>query len=336
MPVTDIGIDLGTATIIVYVKGRGVLYQEPSIAAYDRDTNKILAFGTEAEQIIGRTPGNIVGIRPLKNGVISDFVVTERMLRHFIRKSMGFRNILKPRICICVPSGVTDIEKRAVEEASYRAGARDAVIVREPVVAAMGAGVDIMKPCGTLVVNIGGGVTEIAVVSLGGIVVSQTLKVAGESFNEAIRNYVSTKYDLFIGEQMAQEIKISLCSVSNEMAGDSKLQKIEVRGRKNDSGVPASVTLTAEQAAEAVAPPIRQIVDAVHGVIEKTPPDLAGDIAERGIVLTGGGAMIAGMENAVMRETGIRAILAENPQQAVAIGTGGYIQALSEFEKRRF
>nr|WP_027870973.1 rod shape-determining protein [[Eubacterium] cellulosolvens] len=336
MPVTDIGIDLGTATIIVYVKGRGVLYQEPSIAAYDKDANKILAFGTEAAQIIGRTPGNIVGIRPLKNGVISDFVVTERMLRHFIRKSMGFRNILKPRICICVPSGVTDIEKRAVEEASYRAGARDAVIVREPVVAAMGAGVDIMKPCGTMVVNIGGGVTEIAVVSLGGIVVSQTLRVAGESFDAAIRNYVSAKYDMFIGEQMAQEIKISLCSVSNEMAGDLKLKKIEVRGRKNDSGVPASVTLTAEQAADAVAGPIRQIVDAVHGVIEKTPPDLAGDIAERGIILTGGGAMIAGMEKAVMRETGIRTILAENPQQAVAIGTGGYIQALSEFEKRRF
>ncbi len=332
MPVTDIGIDLGTATIIVYVKGRGILYQEPSIVAYDRDANKILAFGTEASHILGRTTGNVVGIRPLKDGVISDFVVTERMLRYFIKKSMGIRNILKPRICICVPSGVSDIERRAVEEASYRAGARDAVIVKEPVAAALGAGLEIMRPSGNLIVNIGGSVSEIAVLSVGGIVISQTLHVAGETFNQAIQRYARRKYGMIIGERIAEEIKISLCSVSS--APD--FTQMTVNGRDAEAGFPRTEIFTAEQVQEAIARPIHQIVDAVHAVIEKTPPDLANDIAERGIVLTGGGAMVRGIDRAITRSTGIRALLVDRPQQTVAIGTGKYIQEMAEFEKRRF
>ncbi|MDO4622219.1 MAG: rod shape-determining protein [Eubacteriales bacterium] len=331
MPVTDIGIDLGTATIIVYVKGKGILYQEPSLVVFDRDANKILAFGTEAEQILGRTPGNIVGIHPLKGGVISDFRITERMLRYFIRKSMGLRNILKPRICICVPSGITAIEKKTVEEAAYRGGAREAVIVREPLVAAMGAGIDIMRPSGNMVINIGGDVTEIAVLSLGGIVISQTLKTAGTAFDRAIAAYVRRNYGVIITEQQAEEIKISIGSADD----DGEDLQMEIEGRDADAGFPQTVVLNSEMIREAVAEPLHVITESVRGIIEKTPPDLANDVAERGIVLTGGGAMLAGLETALEKATGIRTMLAENPQQAVALGTGLYIQQMSEFEKRR-
>lgn len=332
MPVTDIGIDLGTATIIVYVKGKGILYQEPSVVAYDRDANKIIGFGSEAVQALGKTSGNIVGIRPLKNGVISDFIITERMLQYFIRKSMGLRNFLKPRICISVPGSISDIERRSVEEAAYRGGARDAVIVREPVVAAMGAGIDIMRPSGNLIVNIGGDLTEIAVLSLGGIVMSQTLNIAGSSFDAAIRSYVRDTYGIIIGEQTAEEVKIRIGSVSSE-AG---IQQIEVRGRDVDAGVPRTIRLHVDEVREAVSRPVHQIVDAVHGVIERTQPDLANDIAERGIILTGGGAMLDGLERAIGRSTGIRTMLADHPQQAAALGTGLYIRTMADFEKRRF
>lgn len=330
MPVTDIGIDLGTATIIVYVKGKGIMYQEPSLVAYDRDANKIMAFGSEAQQILGRTAGNIMAIHPLKQGVISDFLVLESMLRYFIRKSMSFRNFLKPRICICVPSGVRDIERRAVEEAAYRAGARDAEIVKEPIVAAIGAGLDIMRPNGNMVVNIGGGLTDIAVLSLGGIVMSQTLKVAGESFNEAIREFIRQRHNLIIGEQTAEEIKILIGSVSS----DPELTQLEVKGRDSNTGIPRTIHMTRAQVLEAVRPQVRQIVEAVRGVIEKTPPDLAADVAGRGIVLTGGGAMLAGMEDAIAKYTGIPTVLVDNPQQTVAQGTGLYIQQMSAFDKR--
>ena len=330
--VTDIGIDLGTATIIVYVKGKGILLQEPSLVAFDRDENKIRAFGEEAEQMIGHTAGNLMEIRPLREGAISNYVVTERMLQYFIRKSMGHRNFLKPRIVICIPSGITDVERRAVEEATYRAGARDAIIVKAPVVAAMGAGLDIMRPNGNLIVDVGGGITEIASLSLGGIVVSHTLKVAGDAFDDAIVQYARDTHGLYIDLTTAEKLKLGIGSTHHR--GDP-LTRMEVRGRDIDAGFPRSVTLTPDHIREAVAGRIRQVVQAVRTVMEKTPPDLAADIAERGIVLSGGGAQILGLDAAIERSTGIRTLLCDDPQTAVARGTGQYIRMMTQFERRR-
>lgn len=328
--VTDIGIDLGTSTVIVYARGRGILYQEPCIAAYDSDACRIVGFGAEAAGMIGRATGNVVGIRPLKDGVIADFVVLERMLRYFIRKSLGIRNILKPRVCICVPSGVTDVERRQVQEAAYRAGAREAVIIDEPVAAALGAGLDIERPSGNLVVCIGGDITEIAVISMGGIVMLQTLKIAGNSFTEAISDYIRRKDGAIITHRSAEEIKLSIASVSSEEGMDTA----RVKGRDEASAVPREISVTRDDVRKATAPMIHQIVDAIRAVIEKTPPDLANDIAERGIVLTGGGAMLAGTEKAVNRATGISTVLTDIPQQAAAMGTGKYIHLASELEKQ--
>ncbi|MDY6287154.1 MAG: rod shape-determining protein [Bilifractor sp.] len=328
--VTDIGIDLGTSTVIVYARGRGILYQEPCIAAYDSDASRIVSFGTEAAGMIGRAADNIVGIRPLKDGVIADFVVVERMLRYFIRKSLGIRNILKPRVCIAVPGGVTDVERRQIQEAAYRAGAREAVIIDEPIAAALGAGLDIARPSGNLVVCIGGDVTEIAVISMGGIVMLQTLKIAGGSFTEAIRDQVRRQDNAIITHRCAEEIKLGIASVSSEEGADA----VSVKGRNETSAVPVAITVTRDDVRKAVFPMIHQIVDTIRAVIEKTPPDLANDIAERGIVLTGGGAMLAGLENAVKRATGIPTVLTDIPQQAAAIGTGKYIRLASEMEKQ--
>ncbi len=328
--VTDIGIDLGTATIIVFVKGKGILLQEPSLVAFDRDENTIRAFGEEAAQMIGHTPGNLMEIRPLREGVISDYSITVRMLQYFIRKSMGHRNFLKPRIVICLPSGVTDIERRAVEEATYRAGAREAVIVKGPVAAAMGAGLDIMKPNGNMVVDVGGGITEIASLSMGGIVVSQTLKVAGDAFDEAIVQYARDMYGLYIDRTTAEKLKIGIGSTRRR--GDP-LTRMEIRGRDIDAGFPRRVTMTPEQIREALEGKIRQIVEAVRTIIEKTPPDLASEIAERGIVVTGGGAQVNGLDRAIEKYTGIQTVLCDDPQTAVARGTGEYIRAVAEMKR---
>lgn len=330
--VTDIGIDLGTSTIIVYVKGKGILLQEPSLVAYDRDKNRIRACGEEAEQVIGHATGNIMEIRPLRDGTISDFMITEQMLQYFIRKSMGRRNFLKPRIVICMPSGVTDIEKRAVEETTYRVGAREAMIVKAPVAAAMGAGLDILRANGNMVVDVGGGITEIASLSLGGVVVSQTLKVAGDAFNEAIVQYARDAFGLYIDVTTAEKIKIGLGSTRRR--GDV-LTRMEVRGRDIDAGFPRTITLTPDQVHEAVSGKIRQIVEAVRTIIEKTPPDLATDIAARGIVLTGGGAQLSGLDKAIERLTGIPTVLCSDPQTAVARGTGQYIRQMVRLEQDR-
>ena len=330
--VTDIGIDLGTSTVIVYVKGKEILLQEPCLVAYDRDRNIIRAVGEEAEHTIGRATGNIMAIRPMRDGVITDFTVAEQMLQYFIRKSMGHRNFLKPRIVICMPSGVTDIEKHAVEEITYRTGARDAVIVRAPVVAAMGAGLDILRANGNMIVDVGGGITEIASLSLGGVVVSQTIKVAGDAFNEAIVQYVRDAHGLYIDVTTAEKIKIGIGS--SRRRGDV-LTRMEVRGRDIDAGFPRTVTLTPDQVREAVSGKVRQIVEAVRTIIEKTPPDLATDIAARGIVLTGGGAQLAGLDKAIERLTGITTILCEDPQTAVARGTGQYIRQMVRLEQER-
>lgn len=326
---TDIGIDLGTASILVYIKGKGVVLKEPSVVAFDRDTNKIKAIGEEARLMIGRTPGNIVAVRPLRQGVISDYTVTEKMIKHFIQKAIGKRTFKKPRIAVCVPSGVTEVEKKAVEDATWQAGARSVDIIEEPIAAAIGAGIDIAKPCGNMIVDIGGGTTDIAVISLGGAVVSTSIKIAGDDFDEAIVRFMRKKHNLLIGERTAEEIKIKIgCAFPRQ-----EVITMDVRGRNLVTGLPKTITVTSEETEEALREATSQIVVAVHSVLEKTPPELSSDIAERGIVLTGGGALLQGLEELIESKTGINTMTAEDPMTAVAIGTGRYIECLSESGK---
>lgn len=322
---TDIGIDLGTASILVYIKGKGVVLKEPSVVAFDRDTNKIKAIGEEARLMLGRTPGNIVAVRPLRQGVISDFTVTEKMLEHFVKKAVGKRTFRKPKIAVCVPSGVTEVEKRAVEDATYQAGAREVFIIEEPIAAAIGAGIDISRPCGNMIVDIGGGTTDVAVISLGGTVVSTSIKIAGDDFDEAIVRYMRKKHNLLIGERTAEDIKIKVGSCYPRAEVDS----IDVRGRNLVTGLPKTVTVTSEETEEALREATAQIVEAVHSVLERTPPELTADIADRGIVLTGGGALLRGLEELLESKTGINTMTAEDPMQCVAIGTGKYVESLS-------
>ncbi len=321
----DIGIDLGTASILVYVKGKGVVLKEPSVVAFDRDTNKIKAIGEEARLMLGRTPGNIVAVRPLRQGVISDYTVTEKMMKYFIQKAVGKKSLRKPIISVCVPSGVTEVEKKAVEDATFQAGARDVKIIEEPIAAAIGAGIDISKPCGNMIVDIGGGTTDIAVISLGGTVVSTSIKIAGDDFDEAIVRYMRKKHNLLIGERTAEDIKIKVgtCYPLAEPL------VMDVRGRNLVTGLPKTVTVTSEETEEALREPTLQIVDAVHSVLEKTPPELAADVADRGIVLTGGGALIRGLENLIEAHTGINTMTAEEPLTCVAIGTGKFVEFLA-------
>ena len=319
---TDIGIDLGTASILVYVRGKGVVLKEPSVVAFDRDTNKIKAIGEEARLMIGRTPGNIVAVRPLRQGVISDYTVTEKMLNHFIRKALGKRTFKKPRISVCVPSCVTEVEKKAVEDATYQVGAREVTIIEEPIAAAIGAGIDIAKPCGNMIVDIGGGTTDIAVISLGGTVVSTSIKIAGDDFDEAIVRYMRKKHNLLIGERTAEEIKIKIGSAYRR----PEVATLDVRGRNLVTGLPKTITVTSEETEEALKETTSQIVEAVHSVLEKTPPELAADIADRGIVLTGGGCLLQGLEELIEEKTGINTMTAEDPMTAVAIGTGKFIE----------
>ena len=328
---TDIGIDLGTASVLVYVKGKGVVLKEPSVVAFDRNTNKIKAIGEEARLMLGRTPGNIVAVRPLRQGVISDYTVTEKMLSYFISRTVG-KSLFgrKPRISVCVPSGATEVEKKAVEDATYQAGAREVSIIEEPVAAAIGAGIDIAKPCGNMIVDIGGGTADIAVISLGGVVVSNSIKVAGDDFDEAIVRFMRKKHNLLIGERTAEEIKINVGTVYKRPENLTK----DVRGRNLVTGLPKTVTVTSEETEEALREPAYQIVDAVHNVLERTPPELAADISDRGIVLTGGGSLIQGLEELIEEKTGINTMTAEDPLTAVAIGTGKYIEYLADDDKK--
>ncbi|MBQ6537864.1 MAG: rod shape-determining protein MreB, partial [Eubacterium sp.] len=280
----DIGIDLGTASILVYLNGKGVVLKEPSVVAFDRDTNRIKAIGEEARQMLGRTPGNIVAVRPLRQGVISDYTVTEKMLKYFIQKSVGRQRFRKPLISICVPSQVTEVERKAVEDAAFQAGARDVKIIEEPIAAAIGAGIDISRPCGNMIVDIGGGTTDVAVISLGGTVVSASIKTAGDDFDDAIVRYMRKKHNLLIGERTAEDIKIKIGSAFPRPESVS----VDVRGRNLVTGLPKTITVTSEETEEALREKTSQIVEAVHSVLEKTPPELAADIADRGIVLTGG------------------------------------------------
>ena len=323
---TDIGIDLGTASILVYIKGKGVVLKEPSVVAFDRDTNKIKAIGEEARLMLGRTPGNIVAVRPLRQGVISDYTVTEKMLKYFIQKAIGKRMLKKPRISVCVPSGVTEVEKKAVEDATLQAGAREVAIIEEPIAAAIGAGIDISRPCGNMIVDIGGGTTDIAVISLGGTVVSTSIKIAGDDFDEAIVRYMRKKHNL-IGERTAEDIKIKVGSAYPK----AEVTTMNVRGRNLVTGLPKTVEVSSEETEEALREATSQIVEAVHSVLEKTPPELASDIADRGIVLTGGGSLLSGLEDLIEAKTGINTMTAEDPMTCVAIGTGKFIEFLAGY-----
>lgn len=326
---TDIGIDLGTASILVFIKGKGVVLKEPAVVAVDRDTEKIRAVGEEARLMIGRTPGNILAVRPMKQGVISNYSITEQMIRYFIQKSIGKRSYKKPRICICIPSEATEVEKKAVEDAAYQAGARQVFTVEEPLAAAIGSGIEIQKPCGNMIVDIGGGTTDIAVISLGGTVVSTSLKVAGDDFDEAIIRHMRKKHNLLIGERTAEEIKIGIGTCFNK----SETQKMEVRGRNLVTGLPKTVEVTSDETEEALRDATNSIVEAVHRVLEQTPPELAADIAVRGIVLTGGGCLLRGLDELIESKTGINVMTAEDPMTAVAIGTGQYIDVIDEQNK---
>ena len=327
MVATDIGIDLGTASILVYIRGKGVVLKEPSVVAFDRDTNKIKAIGEDARLMLGRTPGNIVAVRPLRQGVISDYTVTEKMLKYFIQKAVGKKTLRKPRISVCVPSGVTEVEQKAVEDAAYQAGAREVAIIEEPIAAAIGAGIDISKPCGNMIVDIGGGTTDIAVISLGGTVVSTSIKIAGDDFDEAIVRYMRKKHKLLIGERTAEDLKIKIGTAFKMPETDV----MNVRGRDLVTGLPKTVEVSSEETEEALKETTSQIVEAIHGVLEKTPPELAADIADRGIVLTGGGSLLRGLEELIADRTGITTMTAEDPMTAVAVGTGRYVEFLAGY-----
>ncbi len=318
----DLGIDLGTASILVYIKGKGVILKEPSVVAFDRDTNTVKAIGEEARLMLGRTPGNVIAIRPLRKGVISDYTVTEQMIKYFVKKSLGRRSFKKPKISICVPSGVTEVEKKAVQQAAFAAGARDVRLIEEPVAAAIGAGIDITKPVGNMIVDIGGGTTDVAVISLGGTVVNTSLKLAGDDFDEAIIRYVRRKHNLLIGDRTAEDIKISIGTTYQMMENDV----MEVRGRNLITGLPKTVTVTSAETEEALREVSLQIVDAVVNVLERTPPELSADILDRGIMLTGGGALLRGLEELIEEKTGINTMTADDPMQVVAVGTGQYVE----------
>ena len=314
----DIGIDLGTASVLVYVKGKGIVLREPSVVAVNRNTGEMLAIGEEARVMLGRTPGNIVAIRPLRNGVISNFHDTERMLRYFMRKVIGRKLFFKPRVIVCVPSGVTEVERRSVIEAAEEAGARHTGLIEEPMAAAIGAGIDIAAPFGSMVIDIGGGTTDIAVISLGGIVLSGSVKVAGDKFDEAIVRYMKKKHNMLIGERTAEEIKINIGS-----AFPRKEQiYMEVAGRNLISGLPKMVTLSSNETIEALEEPLNAMMETLHGVLERIPPELSSDVAENGICMTGGGALLYGLDRLLSEKTGIPCYVAEDAISCVAIGTG--------------
>ncbi|MBM3723610.1 MAG: rod shape-determining protein [Actinobacteria bacterium] len=318
----DMAVDLGTANTLVYERYRGIVLNEPSVVAINQATGGIVAVGVEAKKMIGRTPGNIVAIRPLKDGVIADFDTTERMMRYFIQKVHGRRFFAKPRIVVCVPSGITGVEQRAVRDAGYKAGARKVYIVEEPMAAAIGAGLPIHEATGSMVVDIGGGTTEVAVISLGGIVASLSIRVGGDEIDQAIINYCKKEYSLLLGERTAEEIKI----VSGSAWPGPKDQPAELRGRDLVTGLPRSVTVGADDVRRALDEPVTQIVDAVKATLDRTPPELSADIMDRGIVLTGGGALLRGLDERLRHETGMPVIVAENALDCVVIGSGKCVE----------
>ena len=324
----DMGIDLGTANTLVHVKGRGIVLREPSVVAIKSDTGDVLAVGEEAKQMIGRTPGNIVAIRPMKDGVIADFDVTQAMLKYFIRKAMNTKSFVRPRVVVGVPSGVTEVEKRAVIDAAQQAGAREAYLIEEPMAAAIGAGLDIVEPCGSMVVDIGGGTTDIAVISLGGIVTSASLRIAGDKFDSDIIAYVKREFNMMIGERTAEDIKMNVGAAF----ADARAEEMDIRGRDMLTGLPKNLVITTAQAAEAMNLSVTRIVEQVKKVLEETPPELSADIMDRGIILTGGGAMLYGLDELIRRETEIPTALADDPLSCVALGCGKALDTFAKFD----
>lgn len=313
----DIGIDLGTTSVLVYIKGKRIVLKEPSVVAIDRNTDEILAVGEEARLMLGKTPGNIVAVRPLKDGVISDYTITERMLKYFISKVCG-KYIFAPTVMVCIPSGITEVEKKAVIDASTQAGAKKVCLIEEPIAAAIGAGIDISRPCGNLIVDIGGGTADVAVISLGGPVASESIKIAGDKFDEYIVRYVRKKYNVMIGERTAEEIKINIGCVFPKMQD----AEMDVRGRDLVTGLPKTVTVHSGELLEALEEPAMGIVNAVHNVLEKTPPELAADITDRGIYMTGGGSLLDGLDKLIAKNIGINVVVADDALSCVVLGTG--------------
>mgnify|MGYP004525382597 FL=1 len=326
----DIGIDLGTATVIAYAKGKGIVLREPSVVAVDNNTGEVLAVGKEARRMLGRTPGNIVATRPLRDGVISNYTVTEKMLKYFINRVCG-KFIFAPRIMICIPSQVTEVEKKAVIDAASQAGARKVYLIEEPIAAAIGAGIDISKPCGNMVVDIGGGTTDIAVISLGGSVVSTSLKVAGDKFDEAIVRYIKKKYNTIIGERTAEDLKINIGCVYPKIQD----MEMDIRGRDLATGLPKTITVRSSEMLEALIEPAMQVVDAVHSVLEKTPPELAADISDRGIYMTGGGCLIDGLDKLLQEQLGLNVMIAQDAVSCVALGTGRALDNLDILDSKK-
>ena len=325
--INDIGIDLGTASVLVYVKGKGIVLNEPSVVAMDKNTGKLLKVGKDAQAMLGRTPGNIVAIRPLREGVISDYDMTEKMLKEFIKKVAGFQ-LIKPRLLICVPSGITEVEERAVIDAGIQAGARKAYLIEEPVAAAIGAGIDITQPNGHMVVDIGGGTADIAVISLGGVVESASIKIAGDQLNESIVKYMRRKHNLLIGERTAEDMKIKIGCVFPKEEEAS----MEVKGRCLLTGLPKEVTVTSTEMMDAFEEPVERIVETIHSVLERTPPELVADISDNGIMMTGGGSLVAGFDKLITARTGIQTLVAEDAVSCVAIGTGKSLDSLSSMQ----
>ncbi|MFR2534738.1 MAG: rod shape-determining protein [Clostridia bacterium] len=323
----DIGIDLGTATVIAYAKGKGIVLREPSVVAVDNNTGNVLAVGKEARRMLGRTPGNIVATRPLRDGVISNYTVTEKMLKYFIGKVCG-KFVFSPRIMICIPSQVTEVEKKAVIDAASQAGARKVYLIEEPIAAAIGAGIDISKPCGNMVVDIGGGTTDIAVISLGGSVVSTSLKIAGDKFDEAIVKYIKKKHNVMIGERTAEDLKINIGCVYPKIQD----AQMDIRGRDLVTGLPKTVSIYSSEMLEALMEPALMIVDAVHSVLEKTPPELAADISDKGIYMTGGGCLVDGLDKLLQEKTGINVMIAQDAVSCVALGTGKALDNLDTLD----
>lgn len=325
----DLGIDLGTATVLVYVKGKGVILKEPSVVAINKVNNKILAVGEEARKMIGRTPGNIVAVRPLKDGVISDYDITEKMLKEFIKKACGGKKIIAPKVMVCIPSQATEVEKRAVIDATKNSGAKEVHLIEEPLSAAIGAGIDITKPDGNMIVDIGGGTTDIAVISLGGVVIRKSIKSAGDRFDEAIVKYVRLKHRIMIGEKTAEDLKINIGCAYKDARESSYIMK----GRNLVTGLPDQVEITSEEIREALEEPVGLIVDGVKSILEKTPPELASDIIEKGIIMTGGGSLLYGLDKLIEGNTGLNVKIAENSVEAVVEGTG---QVLNYINKLQF
>ncbi len=323
----DIGVDLGTASVLVYVKNKGIVLNEPSVLAMDVETGRILAVGEDARRMLGRTPERISAIRPLRDGVISDYDVTERMLRYFVKKVVGQRLIFRPRVVVCVPAGVTEVERRSVIDATIEAGARDTYLIEEPLAAAIGAGMDIAKPYGSMVVDIGGGTTDVAVISLSSLVVAETIKVAGDKFDDAIMRYMRKRHNLLVGERTAEEIKKNVgCAFPRR-----ETIYMEVTGRDLMNGLPHTVSVGSDEMIEALEEPLASIIEAICQVLERTPPELASDISQRGIVMTGGGSLLYGLDRLISENTKVPCYVAEDPVSCVAIGTGRALESIDVF-----